>query len=59
VSVPGARPWLSSPAARRAATQAFLAAHPEQIDADGRPTPEGRRAMQRLWVEALDVPCVP
>jgi hypothetical protein len=50
---------LPSPAAGRAATQAFLAAHPERIDADGRPTLEGRRAMQRLWVEALDVLYVP
>jgi acyl-CoA thioesterase-1 len=39
--------------------RSWFAAHPDQIDADGRPTPEGRRAMQRLWVEALDVLYVP
>jgi hypothetical protein len=39
--------------------QPFFAGYPDQIDADGRPTLEGRRAMQRLWVEALDVLYVP
>jgi acyl-CoA thioesterase I len=39
--------------------RSWFAGHPDQIDADGRPTPEGRRAMQRLWVEALDVLYVP
>jgi hypothetical protein len=34
-------------------------AHPEELGDDGRPTPEGRRAMQHLWVEALDVFYVP
>jgi hypothetical protein len=32
---------------------AWFQAHPEQLEA-GRPTPEGRRAIHRLWVEAMD-----
>ncbi|HTV20992.1 MAG TPA: hypothetical protein VMG12_20040 [Polyangiaceae bacterium] len=38
---------------------AWFAAHPEQLDAASRPTLEGRRAIERLWVEALDVWYVP
>jgi hypothetical protein len=39
--------------------RSWFAAHHDQLDADGLPTPEGRRAMRRLWVEALDVLYVP
>jgi hypothetical protein len=39
--------------------RSWFAAHPDQLDADGRPTAEGRRAMRRLWVDALDVLYVP
>jgi acyl-CoA thioesterase-1 len=38
---------------------AWFAAHPEQLGDDRRPTPEGRRAIERLWADALDVFYVP
>jgi hypothetical protein len=38
---------------------AWFAAHPEQLDAAGQPSPEGRAAIQRLWAEALDALYVP
>jgi hypothetical protein len=34
-------------------------AHPEQLGAGQGPTPEGRRAVHRLWAEAMDVFYVP
>jgi hypothetical protein len=38
---------------------AWFRAHPEQLANDGRPTPEGCRAMRHLWADALDVLYVP
>jgi hypothetical protein len=38
---------------------AWFAAHPEQVDAAGQPSAEGRAAIQRLWAEALDALYVP
>jgi len=38
---------------------AWFDAHPGQLDAEGRPTREGRAAIQRLWVDALDLFYVP
>lgn len=38
---------------------AWFNAHPDQLDAEGRPTLEGRRAIARLWADAVDVWYVP
>jgi hypothetical protein len=38
---------------------AWFAAHPEQLDAAGQPSLDGRAAIQRLWSEALDALYVP
>ncbi len=38
---------------------AWFEAHPDQLGSDGRPTPEGQKAIERLWAEALDVLYVP
>ena len=38
---------------------AWFDANPHQLDGDGRPDPEGRQAIRRLWEEALDVFYVP
>jgi hypothetical protein len=38
---------------------AWFEAHPEQLGGDGRPTPEGQNAIERLWAEALDGLYVP
>jgi hypothetical protein len=38
---------------------AWFAAHPEQIDASGQASDDGRAAIQRLWAEALDASYVP
>lgn len=38
---------------------AWFDANPHQLDGDGRPNPEGRQAIRRLWAEALDVFYVP
>jgi acyl-CoA thioesterase I len=39
--------------------RAWLDAHPEQLEGGRRPTAEGRRAIHRLWAEAMDVFYVP
>jgi acyl-CoA thioesterase I len=38
---------------------AWFDAHPDELDSEGRPTREGRAAIQRLWADALDVFYVP
>jgi hypothetical protein len=38
---------------------AWFDAHPDQLDGDGRPSIEGRRAIARLWADAVDVWYVP
>lgn len=38
---------------------AWFDAHPEQLDGEGHPSVEGRRAVARLWADALDVWYVP
>jgi hypothetical protein len=39
--------------------EAWFDAHPDQLDAEGRPTLEGCRAIARLWADAVDVWYVP
>jgi hypothetical protein len=38
---------------------AWFDAHPDQLDGDGQPSSEGRRAIARLWADAGDVWYVP
>jgi hypothetical protein len=38
---------------------AWFDAHPDQLDDDGQPNLEGRRAVARLWADAVDVWYVP
>jgi hypothetical protein len=38
---------------------AWFDAHPDQLDDDGQPNIEGRRAIARLWADAVDVWYVP
>ena len=38
---------------------AWFDAHPDQLDGEGQPSVEGRRAIARLWADAVDVWYVP
>lgn len=38
---------------------AWFDAHPDQLDSEGQPSIEGRRAIARLWADAVDVWYVP